>query len=153
NVNWYYFADRSPILAWSLRWQLVLAFGLVGLWASEKRGDDRVLAYFLAAALAGLMYATVIGRFRLVPAAVLLVCAGGGVAWIMPQVGARHWARAARAAAAAVVLFTLSGRVLAEVEARHRYRGAEFFMAARYAYEHGERARALDELSAGLATA
>lgn len=153
NVNWYYFADRSPMLAWSLRWNLVLAFGLVGLWTSERRGDDRILAYFLLATLAGLMYATVIGRFRLVPAAVLLVYAGGAVAWMVRQVGARHWGAAACAGAAVVALIGLSAGVLAGVESRQRYRAAEFFMAAKYEYEHAERGAALDELRAGLATA
>src|SRR5206468_9268785 len=149
NVNWYYFADRSPILAWSLRWELVLAFGLVGIWASEKRGDDRILAYFLLAVLAGLMYATVIGRFRLVPAAVLLVYAGGAVA----SIARWRWTDTVVPGAAIVALVLLSTSTLAGVEARHRYRAAEFFMAAEHEYEHGERIRALAELRAGLATA
>ena len=149
NVNWYYFADRSPILAWSLRWELVLAFGLVGIWGSEKRGDDRILAYFLLAALAGLMYATVIGRFRLVPAAVLLVYAGGAVA----SIARRRWTDTVVPGAAIVAVVLLSTSTLAGVEARHRYRAAEFFMAAEHEYEHGERIRALAELRAGLATA
>ena len=69
NANWYYFADRSPFLGWSLRYEVVLALGLVGLWMPGKRDDDRVFRYFLLAAVASLMYATVIGRFRLALAA------------------------------------------------------------------------------------
>ena len=153
NVNWYYFADRSPALAWSLRYELVLALGLVGLWTPGKRVDARILAYFLLAGLAGLMYATIIGRFRLVPAAVLLVYAGGAVVWIGRQVSARHWAAAAGAGVVVVALIVLSASTLAGVQARHRYRAAEFLMAAEHEYQHGERARALDELRAGLATA
>src|SRR5439155_701657 len=37
NANWYYFADRSPFLGWSLRYEVVLALGLVGLWTPGTR--------------------------------------------------------------------------------------------------------------------
>src|SRR5262249_42499418 len=57
------------------------------------------------------------------------------------------------AAAAVGALIGLSAGVLAGVESRQRYRAAEFFMAAKYEYEHAERGAALDELRAGLATA
>ena len=153
NANWYYFADRSPFLGWSLRYEVVLALGLVGLWMPGKRDDDRVLRYFLLAAVASLMYATVIGRFRLVPAAVLLVYAGGAVAWIARQVAARRWASAVGAGAAVVALIAVSANTLADVEAHHRYRAVEFFLAAEHEYQNGERARALEELRAGFASA
>jgi hypothetical protein len=153
NANWYYFADRSPILGWSLRYEFVLAFGLVGLWTPTRRGDDRVLVYFLLAALASLLYATVIGRYRLVPAAVLLVYAGAAVTWIVQQVVARRWRTAAGAGAAVVGLLALSATALHDVEVHHRYRAGEFSLAAEYEYHHGEPARALEELRAGLATA
>ena len=130
NANWYYFADRSPFLGWSLRYEVVLALGLVGLWMPGKRDDDRVLRYFLLAAVASLMYATVIGRFRLVPAGVLLVYAGGAAVWIARQVAARRWASAAGTGAAVVALVALSANTLGEVETRYRYRAAEFFLAA-----------------------
>jgi len=131
----------------------VLALGLVGLWTPGKRDDDRILAYFLLAAVASLMYATVIGRFRLVPAGVLLVYAGGAAVWIARQVAARRWASAAGTGAAVVALVALSANTLGEVETRYRYRAAEFFLAAEHEYQHGERARSLEELRAGFATA
>src|SRR5262249_42499416 len=146
-----------PMLAWSLRWNLVLAFGLVGLWTSERRGDDRILAYFLLATLAGLMYATVIGRFRLVPAAVLLVYAGGAVAWVGRQGGARPWgggggrgrvdrALGRRARRRRVTAALPGGRVLHGRQVRVRTRGARRCprRAARRSRDRVPRPRAAD---------
>src|SRR5262249_32157351 len=99
------------------------------------------------------MYATVIGRFRLVPAAVLLVYAGGAVAWMVRQVGARHWGGAACAGAAVGALIGRSAGVLARGEARQRCRAGAVLMAATSQDERAERGAALDELRAGLATA
>jgi len=50
-------------------------------------------------------------------------------------------------------LIAVSANTLADVEAHHRYRAVEFFLAAEHEYQNGERARALEELRAGFASA
>ena len=57
------------------------------------------------------------------------------------------------AGAAVVALIALSANTLADVETHHRYRAVEFFLTAEHEYQNGERARALEELRAGFATA
>lgn len=151
NANWYYFAERLPLLGCSLGFAGVLALGLVGLVVGERRADDRILRYFLLAALGGLMYATVVGRYRLVPAAVLLVYAGGAVSWILGQLAARRLGRATAAVAAALAVAALSRYAPADAAARQR--PTEFVLAAERLYRGGDREAALAELEAGLARA
>ena len=153
NVDWYYFADRSRVLAWSLRFEWVLAFGLVGLLASRPRVDDRPLRYFLVAAVPALLYGIMVGRYRLAPAAVLLVYAGGSVEWIGERLAAGRWRPATIALAAVGASLVLSSVALRDVEKRHRYRDTEFMLAAATYYERGQATLAYDELAAGLAAA
>src|SRR5205814_4977611 len=63
-VNWYYFADRSPVLRFSLRYDVVVALGVLGLWLDRRNAArHRLLWYFLIATVGGLMYGTIeIGR-------------------------------------------------------------------------------------------
>ena len=131
NVNWYYFAERSALLRFALRWELVLALGLVGIWLARrtKRGDDRIVLYYLAIALAGLQLLPVVGRYRLVPAALLLIYAAVTVQAIVGALRAREW-RAALAPAAASALLVVVSRSLLVPDIADRCRAAEYVMAA-----------------------
>jgi 4-amino-4-deoxy-L-arabinose transferase-like glycosyltransferase len=153
NVDWYYFADRSRVLAWSLRFEVALVFGLVGLFAPRPGVDDRPLRYFLVASVPALLYGIMVGRYRLAPAAVLLVYAGGAVTWLAGCVAARRWRPASIALAAMCASLVFSATTLADIEKRHRYRDTEFMLAAVTYYERGQVARAYDELAAGFAAA
>jgi 4-amino-4-deoxy-L-arabinose transferase-like glycosyltransferase len=153
NVSWTYFATRSAALRWSLRFDVVLALGLVGLCVPGRRADDRIVRYFLLTSLAGLLYATVVGRYRLVPAAVLWVYAGGAVAWMGRALARADWRGAMLPAVAAGVLLAISVLSLREVEREQRWRAAEFLLASGVYRERGELDRAFEELREGLATA
>jgi tetratricopeptide (TPR) repeat protein len=154
NVNWYYFADRSPLLRWSLRFSPVFALAVVGLWLDRAQARrHRVLWYFLLANVAGLMYGTIVGRYRLPAVAVLLVYAAVAVAWITQRLAARRWRDAAVAAVAAVAIGLMSTMLLRSTERRERYRADEFYLAAEVHYRHGRVEQAFDELRTGLDTA
>ena len=154
NVNWYYFADRSPLLRFSLHFESVLALGLVGLWLDRQRAvRHRLLCYFLLASVGALMYSTIVGRYRLPAVAVLLLYAGVTVEWTAREVAAGRWRRAAIAGLAAVGVAAASAHLLPSAERRQRYRADEFLLAAEVHYRHGRAERALEELRAGLDTA
>ncbi len=154
NVNWYYFADRSPLLRFSLHFEWVLALGLVGLWLDRQRAvRHRLLRYFLLASVGALMYSTIVGRYRLPAVAVLLLYAGVTVEWTAREVAAGRWRRAAIAGLAAVGVAAASAHLLPSAERRQRYRADEFLLAAEVHYRHGRAERAFEELRAGLDTA
>ena len=154
NVNWYYFADRSPLLRFSLHFESVLALGLVGLWLDRQRAvRHRLLRYFLLASAGALMYSTIVGRYRLPAVAVLLLYAGVTVEWTAREVAAGRWRRAAIAGLASVAVAAASAHLLPSAERRQRYRADEFQLAAEVHYRHGRAERAFEELRAGLDTA
>ena len=154
NVNWSYFADRSPLLRWSLRFEPVVGLAMVGLWLDRAQARrHRVLWYFLLANVAGLMYGTIVGRYRLPAVAVLLVYAAVAVAWIGGRLAARRWRQATVAVLAAVAVAVTSAGLLRSVERRECYRADEFYLAAEVHYRHGRFGEAFDELRAGLDTA
>jgi 4-amino-4-deoxy-L-arabinose transferase-like glycosyltransferase len=152
NVNWYYFADRGPLLRWTLRWEMVLALGLVGVWLSPRvaRSDQRFLLYFLVISLVSLQYAPVVGRYRLVPAAVLVVYAGVTLVWLGRAAAAGRWPAAVGAATATLAIALVSQGLLAEQATRHRARAAEYSLAAQVYIRRGQPERAYDELRTGL---
>jgi 4-amino-4-deoxy-L-arabinose transferase-like glycosyltransferase len=154
NVSWYYFADRSPLLRFSLRWEIVLAFGLVGVWIARRRGrDHRLLAYCLLPSLAALQYTTVVGRYRLVPAALLLVSAGACGCWLADALWRRRFGPALAASVAVLLIIGVSASLLPTFATRHRYRAAEYAVAAAGYLRRREPVRAYEEARAGLATA
>jgi len=154
NVDWYYFADRSPLLRFSLRFEWVLALGLVGLWLDRRQAArHRLLRYFLLASVGALMYSTIVTRYRLPAVAVLLVYAGVSVDWTAREVAAGRWKRAALAALAVVGVAAASAGLLRSVERRQRWRADEFLLAGEVYYRRGQAERAFEELRAGLDTA
>ena len=154
DVNWYYFVDRSPLLRFSLRYDLVLALGVLGLWLDRRNaGRHRLLWYFLLAAVGGLMYGTIVGRYRLAMTAVLILYAAVAVDWLARELAARRWRAAVPAVLAAIALGILSAHLLPSAERLQRYRPDEFHIAARSYYDGGDPARAFDELASGLETA
>jgi 4-amino-4-deoxy-L-arabinose transferase-like glycosyltransferase len=155
NASWYYFTNRWPLLRFSLHYHVALALGLVGLWVGRERARDdaRILVYFLLAAFAGLQYTTVVARYRLVPAAVLMIYAGVAVDWLLETVRERRWRAAAIGVGATAAAILLSTSLLADFAARNRYRAAEFLIAARGFMERQQPGRAYDEMRAGLLSA
>jgi hypothetical protein len=155
NVNWYYFVERSPILRFSLRYEIVLAFGMLGLWlARADAWRHRLLWYFLLAGFAALMCKPpVIGRYRLAPTAVLLIYGGAAGAWFAREIQGRRWRPIIGATVAVVLLGLLSASLLGSHERRMRHRGTEFLLAGEVYYHRHERERALEELRAGLRSA
>jgi len=154
NVDWYYFADRSPLLRFSLRFEWALALGLVGLCLDRRQAArHRLLRYFLLASVGALMYSTIVGRYRLPAVAVLLVYAGATVCWMAREAAARRWKRAAFVGLAVVGVAAASTGLLRSVERRQRYRADEFVLAGDVYYRHGQAERAFEELRAGLDTA
>jgi 4-amino-4-deoxy-L-arabinose transferase-like glycosyltransferase len=155
NVSWYYFVNRWPLLRFSLHYDVVLALGVVGLWVARGRAtpDARLLVYFLLAAFVGLQYTAVVARYRLVPAAVLIVYAGVAVDWFLQMLRERQWNAAAAGAGATAAVLLVSTSLLPEFSARYRYRATEFIIATRAYMERNEPARAYDEMRAALVTA
>ena len=154
NVNWYYFADRLPLLRFSLHFEWVLALGLVGLWLDRRRAaEHRLLWYFLLASVAALMYATIVGRYRLPAVAVLLAYAAVTVEWTGRHVADRRWREAALAVLAVIAFASASASLLPAAERRQRYRADEFLLAGEVHYRHGRAEQAFEELRAGLETA
>jgi hypothetical protein len=135
NVNWYYFAERSRILAYSLRYEVVLGFGLVGLWLARRRvrGDDRIVLYYLGVSLAALQFVPVIGRYRLVPATLLLIYAAVTVVAIGRALSAHDWRAAAGPALASACLTFVSARLLLVPGVREWCRPSEYLIAAQTA--------------------
>ena len=114
NVNWYFFADRSPLLRYSLRYQMVLGLGLVGVWLARRRvrGDDRIVLYYLAVSVAGLQLVPVAGRYRLPFASLLLVYAAVTVVAVARGVRNRDWRAVAAPVLASACLTFVSARLL-----------------------------------------
>jgi 4-amino-4-deoxy-L-arabinose transferase-like glycosyltransferase len=135
NVNWYYFAERSRLLAYALRYEVVLGLGLVGLWLARRRvrGDDRIVLYYLGVSLAALQFVPVIGRYRLVPATLLLVYAAVTVVAILRALGARDWRAAVAPAVASVCLTVVSARLLLVPGVREWCRVSEYLIDAQTA--------------------
>ena len=151
DVNWYYFADRSPVLRFSLRYDVVVALGVLGLILDRRNAArHRLLWYFLIATVGGLMYGTIAGRYRLPIAAVLLVYAAMAVVWLAREIADGRWRRAAIAGATALAIGVISAHLLPTAERQSRYRPDEFFMAARAYYERGDQRHAYDELESAL---
>ena len=147
NVDWYYFRDRSPLLRWTLRFEVVLALGLLGLWLDRAQARrHRLLWYFLLANVLALMYGTIVGRYRLPAVSVLLVYAGVAVAWMARQ----RWRYVAIAGLVALVLAGTSAALLRSAD---RYRPDEFVLAGETYYRHGRFDDAFRELESGLAAA
>lgn len=138
NVNWYLLAGRSPFLGLLPRWEHVLALGLVGVVLSRRRvrADDRIVLYYLALALAGLQLLPVIGRYRLVPAALLWVYGAVTLVVAARALGSRDWRRAGWPVAASAALVAASTSVLLPAGVFERCRPTDFILEA-----HAARAR------------
>jgi hypothetical protein len=153
NVNWYYFRDRLPLLRWLLRFEVVVAAGLVGLWLARRTSARHgILWWFLLASLPG-MFAPVIARYRLVAVAILLVYAAAAVVWTARQMRDGRWRPAVLACVAALAVGFVSANLLASMVARLRYRSAEYILAAQVYYARAQPERTFDELRDGLAKA
>lgn len=152
NVNWYYFADRSALLRFALRYEFVLALGLVGLWLARAgaAGDDRLLRYFLLAAVLGLQYSMVMGRYRLPPAAVLIVYGALTVYQVTLGAWELRWKRVVPAALAVAGIVTGSRQLLGATAAVDRYRPTEFAWATRVYERRHQLERAYEELREGV---
>jgi len=155
NVNWYYFAERSPVLHIGPPYALVLALALAGLWLERRRGpDERLLRWFIVVTLAGLMYATVVGRYRLVLVAALLPHAAATAVRLGQWLHGRAWRPALATAAAVVVIAATSTTLLADQRARLAHRLNEPIVAAiRLWAERRDADAAFAELRRGLAQA
>ncbi|HJQ85025.1 MAG TPA: glycosyltransferase family 39 protein [Candidatus Binatia bacterium] len=150
NANWYYFVERSPFLRFPLRFEIVLAAGLVGIWLARRTADRHaILCWFLIAAIPG-MTAGVLARYRLVAVAVLLIYAGVTVVWIVRRARAGVWGAAAVAAGATVALAIGSALLLSARFAPLRYRSAEYVLAAQVYDARGEPEKVLAELRDAL---
>lgn len=150
NVNWYYFLDRWPLLALSLRWEFVLAFGLVGMVLARRRSEDRLLLYFLLTALAGLQFTMVVGRYRLVPAAVLLVYGGLALSALAAALRERRVGAALAMTFGVLAILVVSWSLLPSLSAEYRDRPAEPLIAGSSYIRQGEPGRAYEEARAGL---
>jgi hypothetical protein len=154
NVSWYYFADRSLLLRHLLRWEFVLALALPGLWLARRyRSDDRLLLYFLASCLAGLQFTNVVGRYRLVPAAVLTIYAGVAARCLASDLGRRRWRTVAMTALGSTATLVVSAHLLRSYGAHLRSRPLEFVAAAHTYATRGEPERVYDELRGALESA
>jgi hypothetical protein len=153
DANWYYFADRSRLLRWTIGWEVVVAFGLVGLWIGRGDRRQRLLQYFLLSCLLGLQYTAVVGRYRLVPAAVLLVYAGVAVEHLVRAAGSRRWTSLAVTTAAVLTMIAVSRQLLPWQGARFRLRPVEFLLAAQVYNTRRQGERVYEELQSGLETA
>jgi len=135
NTNWYFYAARSTLLGRALRWEIVLALGLVGLWVARRcvRGDDRIVLYYLGVSLIGLQFTSVVGRYRLVPAAVLSMYAAVTVVTVLRALGARDWRAVAGPALASACIYVASTRLLLVPGVAERCRSTEYLIAAQAA--------------------
>jgi hypothetical protein len=140
NANWYFYAARSALLGHALHWEIVLAFGLVGLWMARRcvRGDDRIVLYYLGVSLIGLQFTSVVGRYRLVPAAVLSIYAAVTVVGIVRALGARQWRAVVGPAVASACIYVASSRLLLVPGVGERCRSTEYLIAAQVAATRGD---------------
>jgi 4-amino-4-deoxy-L-arabinose transferase-like glycosyltransferase len=150
NINWYYFADRLIGLRFSLHFEHVLGLGLVGLWLARRSGArHRILCYFLAAALLGLMSTTVVGRYRLPAIAVLLIYAGVTLHWAAQRIARREWSALALGAGTVIGVTLVSTNLLRAAEVL-RYPPREYASNAVLFYQRGQIDEACAELRRGL---
>jgi hypothetical protein len=152
NVNWYFFADRSPLLHYSLRYEVVLGLGLVGVWLARRRvrGDDRIVLYYLAVSLAALQLVPVAGRYRLSLASLLLVYAAVTVVAVGRAFRSRDWQAVAGPVLASACLTFVSARLLFVPDVTEICRPTEFLLGARAAFMRRELDRGYDSLRACL---
>jgi len=151
NINSYYFADHLPLLRFSLRFEHVLALGLIGLWLERANGArHRIFRYFLAAAAGSLMYSTVVGRYRLPGTAVLLLYAAAAIHWAGGRIARREWRALALAGVAGVGIMLVSTNLLRAEGLRLRYPPREYSANAALYYERGQIDEACGELRRGL---
>src|SRR6266404_8489402 len=151
NINSYYFADHLPLLRFSLRFEHVLALGLIGLWLERANGArHRIFRYFLAAAAGSLMYSTVVGRHRLPGTAVLLLYAAAAIHWAGGRIARREWRALALAGVAGVGIMLVSTNLLRAEGLRLRYPPREYSANAALYYERGQIDEACGELRRGL---
>lgn len=151
NVNWYYYAERSWALRLGPPFAAVLGLGLVGLWLERRRGpDERLLRWFVLSTVMGLMYATVLARYRLVLVAALLPHAGATVVAIADALRTRRRAPAVAAAGAAAAIALVSTRLMADHRRQLEHRLNEPMIVAIELSKRGEVDAAFAELRQGL---
>ena len=155
NVNWYYFAERSPALRLGPPYALVLALALVGMWLERRRGpDEQLLRWFIVVTIAGLMFAPLVGRYRLVLVAALLPHAAAAAVRLAGWLRSRAWRPAAVTVAVVAAVALSSTRLLAEQRVQLAHRLNEPIMTAiRLWDERGDADAAFAELRLGLARA
>ena len=79
NVGFYHARELSPVLWLTLGFGSVAAAGLAGLLTIRPRGAGVLVLMYIATQVVALMSATVLGRYRLALAAVLLIYAGAAL--------------------------------------------------------------------------
>jgi 4-amino-4-deoxy-L-arabinose transferase-like glycosyltransferase len=154
NVSWYYFRERSPVLRFTLPFEIVLALATVGLWLERRSlAAHAPLWLFALSCVLALMVTTVIGRYRMPLAAVLAVYAGAALAWTRRRAAERAWPRVAAVVVAVLAVVTGAHLVLPSGEVRDRYRSDEYSLAAATYLQRGDTEAALEELRDGLRAA
>jgi 4-amino-4-deoxy-L-arabinose transferase-like glycosyltransferase len=154
NVNYYYMALRSPVLALLPGYALTLPLAVVGLGLGFRRGRD--LAVLLPVALSllmGMLFVSPLSRYRATFAGVVLLpLAGHALATLLGWARARRVAPCLAAAVAALAIAAMAqvaqARVIfAEYQAGALiYRAAEFVLASRVLAAQGRPDAATAEL-------
>jgi hypothetical protein len=99
----------------------------------RARRDDRIILYYLLVSLLGLQFTAVMGRYRLVPAALLAVYAAVTVVTVLRALRDHQWRRALVPAVVSTCLMLASARWLAVPGVAQRCRPTEYLMSAQVA--------------------
>jgi hypothetical protein len=154
NVNWEYFRTRSPVLPWTLPFEIVLALGLLGIFLTrDSMARHAPLWLFVIASALLLLVTCFIGRYRLPLAWVLSVYSGATLARGLGWLKRRRWRELAITGAVATAIVLCSRSLGGELAVRNRYRSTEFQIAAQAHLAGGRVVAAVDEMLAGLRSA
>ncbi|MGC8742074.1 MAG: glycosyltransferase family 39 protein [Candidatus Sumerlaeaceae bacterium] len=107
NANFYLLGRFSPLVRWNpFGWQLILSFGVLGLWLERRHWRDHFFLYAYAASFAlSIVAVFVVGRYRLEFLLPMAVWAGAGMIHLLEALAQRRWRRAAALTAVAIALW------------------------------------------------
>ncbi len=147
NESFYYGEDISPALRMTLRYGFVFPLGVAGLLLSGPAWRRRLLLYlYLLVTLAGLTFSTILGRYRLVLVAILIMFAGGFLRWMAEAAQQRKIGRMLGGLALVAGTAMIQQTWLPFVEPKAYGRPQEYVLAAQIYGSQGRPERAVSEL-------
>ncbi|MBN2495880.1 MAG: glycosyltransferase family 39 protein [Deltaproteobacteria bacterium] len=92
NVSYAHGREVSPLLGWLLQYWMIFPLGLAGLvWACMRRPRNGLVLCFAGVQVVVVVSTSILARYRLSLAALLMVYAAAGLVWAVDGLRARRW--------------------------------------------------------------